>query len=284
MNDVKKSLVGKEQNVIIAINAIKKIMIIFLGPFLATYFIKISDESIKDLSIYYIFSYILLGLNSFLVAKIIKNRFKIGMFRIGVILNFIYIMAIVILKENIINHLILISILFGFSSGCYWFSYNLFVINKIKNSERTKYTVKSKLVSSIVGILCPVVLGSIITITNYELTAIIILVLSLCQVILSFILTPDTEDNLGKFNLKRTVKQLYKNKKIKYSFLAEFFVGLNVSDGALETVMTILIFNSFKTNMNYGLITSIVTILSMISFKLYGKIYTNRDDKKLIVV
>ena len=42
MNDVKKSLVGKEQNVIIAINAIKKIMIIFLGPFLATYFIKIS--------------------------------------------------------------------------------------------------------------------------------------------------------------------------------------------------------------------------------------------------
>lgn len=206
------------------------------------------------------------------------------MFRIGVILNFIYIMAIVILKENIINHLILISILFGLSSGCYWFSYNLFVINKIKNSERTKYTVKSKLVSSIVGILCPVVLGSIITITNYELTAIIILVLSLCQVILSFILTPDTEDNLGKFNLKRTIKHLYKNKQIKYSFLVEFFVGLNVSDGALETVMTILIFNSFKTNMNYGLITSIVTILSMISFKLYGKIYTNKDDKKLIVV
>lgn len=284
MNDVKKSLVSKEQNVIIAINAIKKIMIIFLGPFLATYFIKISKESMTDLSIYYIFSYILLGLSSFLVAKIIKNKFKIGMFRIGVILNFIYIMAIIILKENIINHLILISILFGLSSGCYWFSYNLFVINKIKNSERTKYTVKSKLVSSIVGILCPVVLGSIITITNYELTAIIILILSLCQVVLSFILTPDTEDNLGKFNLKRTIKHLYKNKQIKYSFLVEFFVGLNVSDGALETVMTILIFNSFKTNMNYGLITSIVTILSMISFKLYGKIYTNKDDKKLIVV
>lgn len=139
MNDVKKSLVGKEQNVIIAINAIKKIMIIFLGPFLATYFIKISKESIKDLSIYYIFSYILLELSSFLVVKIIKNKFKIGTFRIGVILNFIY-------------------------------------------------------------------------------------------------------------------------------------------------IMTILIFNSFKTNMNYGLITSIVTILSMISFKLYGKIYTNRDDKKLIIV
>lgn len=29
-----------EENVIIAINAMKKVMIIFLGPFLTTYFIK----------------------------------------------------------------------------------------------------------------------------------------------------------------------------------------------------------------------------------------------------
>ena len=101
------------------------------------------------------------------------------MFRIGVILNFFYIMSIIILKEKIINHLGLISILYGISSSAYWFPYNLFVINKIDNSERTVYTVKSKIVSSIIGVLCPILLGSIITVTNYELTAIIILFISL---------------------------------------------------------------------------------------------------------
>ena len=87
-----------EGNVIIAINALKNIIVLFLGPFLTAYFIKTSQESIVDLSIYYIFSYILLAIGSFVIAGIIKNKFRIGMFRIGVILNFIYILAIIILK------------------------------------------------------------------------------------------------------------------------------------------------------------------------------------------
>ena len=111
-----------EGNVIIVITAMRKIMSVFIGPFLTAYFIKTSQESMIDLSIYYIFSYIFLAIGTFIVASIIKNKFRIGMFRIGVILNFFYIMSIVILKEEIINHLGLFSILYGISSSSYWFS------------------------------------------------------------------------------------------------------------------------------------------------------------------
>lgn len=273
-----------EANIIIAINAAKKIMIIFLGPFLTAYFIKTSAESMIDLSIYYIFSYILLGLGSIIVATIIKNKFQIGMFRIGVITNFIYILSILILRENIVNHLVIISILYGISSSAYWFPYNTFVINKIENSNRTAYTVKSKLVSQIIAIAWPIVLGGIITATNFELTTIIVAIISVIQIACSFMLKPDTKNNLPKFNLIKTWKEIWKNKQIKKMCLVEFFIGMNLSDGALETVMTILIFNSFKTNMNLGIITSISSILTMICIKLYGKIYKKRDDKKLIVV
>ena len=272
-----------EENIIIAINAMKKIMILFLGPFLTAYFIQASQESIVDLSVYYIFSYILLAIGSFVVASIIKNKFRIGMFRIGVILNFFYILSIIILKENIINHLALISILYGISSSAYWFPYNLFVINKIDNSYRTEYTVKSKIVSSIIGVLFPILLGTIITATNYELTAVIILFISLVQIILSFLLTRDLKDNLSKFNLKNTWKKLKNNSQIKRMSIVEFFVGMNVSDGALEILMTILIFNSFKTNLNLGIITSIATILSIVAVHVYGKIYKNRNDKNIII-
>lgn len=273
-----------EGNIIIAINAMKKIMALFLGPFLTAYFIKTSQESIIDLSIYYIFSYILLAIGSFIVASIIKNKFRMGMFRIGIILNFFYIMSIIILKEEIINHLGLISILYGISSSAYWFSYNLFVINKIDNNYRTEYTVKSKIISSIIGVLCPIILGSIITVTNYELTAIIILFISLIQIILSFILTSEKESDLPKFNLKKTWNKLKNNKQIRRMSIVEFFIGMNVSDGALEILMTILIFNSFKTNMNLGIITSITTILSMIFVDIYGKIYKKRNDKNIIII
>lgn len=273
-----------EGNIIIAINAMKKIMVLFLGPFLTAYFIKTSQESIIDLSIYYIFSYILLAIGSFIVASIIKNKFRMGMLRIGIILNFFYIMSIIILKEEIINHLGLISILYGISSSAYWFPYNLFVINKIDNNYRTEYTVKSKIISSIIGVLCPIILGSIITVTNYELTAIIILFISLIQIILSFILTSEKEIDLPKFNLKKTWNKLKNNKQIRRMSIVEFFIGMNVSDGALEILMTILIFNSFKTNMNLGIITSITTILSMIFVDIYGKIYKKRNDKNIIII
>lgn len=206
------------------------------------------------------------------------------MFRIGVIINFIYIMTIIILKEKIIEYLGLISILYGISSSAYWFSYNLFVINKIDNERRTEYTVKSKIIASIIGVLCHIILGSIITVTNYELTAIIILVISIIQIILSFMLSPDNETNLSKFNAKQTWNKLKSNKQIRRISIVEFFIGMNVSDGALEILMTILILNSFKTDMNLGIITSITTVLSMICVHLYGKIYKKRDDKGLIIV
>ena len=273
-----------EGNVIIVITAMRKIMSVFIGPFLTAYFIKTSQESMIDLSIYYIFSYIFLAIGTFIVASIIKNKFRIGMFRIGVILNFFYIMSIVVLIEEIINHLGLFSILYGISSSSYWFSYNLFLINKINNGERTEYTVKSKIVESITGILCPILLGSIITVTNYELTAVIILAISLIQIILSFIITPEKENSLPKFSLKNTWNKLKKNKQIRKMSVVEFFIGMNVSNGALEILMTILIFNSFKTDMNLGIITSITTILLMICVQIYGKVYKNRDDKRIIVI
>lgn len=273
-----------EADIIIAINAMKKIMILFLGPFLTAYFIKTSKESLIDLSLYYVFSYIILAIGSFLVASIIKNKFRIGMFIIGVILNFFYIMFVIILKEKIVDHLGLMSILCGISSSAYWFSYNLFSINKIENIKRTEYTVKSKIVSSTIGIICPILLGTIITATNYELTAVIILFISIIQIILSFMLTPDKENELPKFNLKNTWNNLKDNNQIRKTSLVEFLIGMNVSDGALEILMTILIFDSFKTNMNLGIITSITTILSMIFVHIYGKVYKNKDDKIIITI
>ena len=273
-----------EGNIIIAINALKKIMVIFLGPFLTAYFIKTSEESLVDISVYYIFSYILLAAGTVVVAWILKNRFRIGMFRVGVIANFLYIMTIILLKEKIVDHLGLVAVLYGLSSSAYWFSYNFFVINKIDNCQRTQYTVKSKIVSSIIGVLTPIVLGSVITVTNYELTAVIILFISLVQIILSFTLTPEKVSNLSKFDLKKTYRKLKDNRQIRKMALVELFIGMNVSDGALEVLMTVLIFNSFKTNMNLGIITSITTVLSIIFVKIYGKIYKNRDDKKIILL
>lgn len=279
-----KKKIKTEQNIIIIMDAIKKIMTIFLGPFLTAYFISTSTNSILNIAIYYIFTYATMALSTLVVASLVEKRNRIKIFRIGIILNFIYILIIILLKEKIINYLPIISILYGISASCYYFPYNLFIINKVKNTERTNYMVKLFITISVVGILFPIIFGSIITITNYILTAVIVLFISLIQIILSFFITDNHNGDLEEYNLKKTWLELKKNKQVINCLAGEFFIGMNICNGALETVMVILILNSFKTNINLGIITSIATLLSILVVKIYGLIYNKRDDKKVIIV
>ena len=279
-----KKKIKSEQNIIIIMDAIKKIMTIFLGPFLTAYFISTSTNSILNIAIYYIFTYATMALSTLVVAALAEKRNRIKIFRIGVILNFIYILIIILLKEKIINYLPIISILYGISASCYYFPYNLFIINKVKNTERTNYMVKLFITISVVGILFPIIFGSIITITNYILTAVIVLFISLIQIILSFFITDNHNGDLEEYNLKKAWLELKKNKQVINCLAGEFFIGMNICNGALETVMVILILNSFKTNINLGIITSIVTLLSILVVKIYGLIYNKRDDKKVIII
>ena len=279
-----KKKIKTEQNIIIIMDAIKKIMTIFLGPFLTAYFISTSTNSILNIAIYYIFTYATMALSTLVVASLVEKRNRIKIFRIGIILNFIYILIIILLKEKIINYLPIISILYGISASCYYFPYNLFIINKVKNTERTNYMVKLFITISVVGILFPIIFGSIITITNYILTAVIVLFISLIQIILSFFITDNHNGDLEEYNLKKTWLELKKNKQVINCLAGEFFIGMNICNGALEIVMVILILNSFKTNINLGIITSIATLLSILVVKIYGLIYNKRDDKKVIIV
>lgn len=279
-----KKKIKSEQNIIIIMDAIKKIMTIFLGPFLTAYFISTSTNSILNIAIYYIFTYATMALSTLVVAALAEKRNRIKIFRIGIILNFIYILIIILLKEKIINYLPIISILYGISASCYYFPYNLFIINKVKNTERTNYIVKLFITISVVGILFPIIFGSIITITNYILTAVIVLFISLIQIILSFFITDNHNGDLEEYNLKKAWLELKKNKQVINCLAGEFFIGMNICNGALETVMVILILNSFKTNINLGIITSIATLLSILVVKIYGLIYNKRDDKKVIII
>lgn len=279
-----KKKIKTEQNIIIIMDAIKKIMTIFLGPFLTAYFISTSTNSILNIAIYYIFTYATMALSTLVVAALAEKRNRIKIFRIGIILNFIYILIIILLKEKIINYLPIISILYGLAASCYYFPYNLFIINKVKNTERTNYMVKLFITISVVGILFPIIFGSIITITNYILTAVIVLFISLIQIILSFFITDNHNGDLEEYNLKKAWLELKKNKQVINCLAGEFFIGMNICNGTLETVMVILILNSFKTNINLGIITSIATLLSILVVKIYGLIYNKRDDKKVIII
>lgn len=274
---------NREANVLIILNVLKKIISIFFGPFLTAYFLKISKNSLIDLSVYNIIVFFFVGFFGLILGYIIKNKFQVGIFRIGVILNAVYVLMIVILREKILSYLPLISFLYGVSMITYFYPHNLFLADKISNDIRPEYEFKRKTLTMIVGILIPVVLGSIISTTNFILTAMTILFISLIQIILSFFLKP-TKGKNKKFTPYRSLKILLKNKDIKNIIKVDFFRGMTVSDGALEILITVLIINAFKTDLNLGIFSSISSLLIITLQYGYTKIYKNRCDKNIIIV
>ena len=271
----------KESNILIILDALRKIMNIFYGPFLTLYFIKISAESIAPLSYYYIISFLFLGIGSFIMGFIVRKKFQLEMFRIGIIINFIYVLAIILLKEDIVNHLFLIALLFGISASCYYYPYNLLLGKKVGNKIRSQYELNRKIVITITDVVAPIVLGGMITTTNFELTAFVILFMSLLQIIFSFFISPIENKNY-KFTPIKSLKTFMKNKNIINVFMIDFVRGLNISDSVLQVILTILIFNSFKTDFNVGIISSLSYILVIVLEYLYVNKVKDKNNKLLL--
>ena len=273
----------KESNILLMIEALKKIIKIFLGPFLTAYFIRVSAESLVDISLYYILNYAVLGLGSFILGWILRKRFHLETFRMGIIINFIYILFIVLLQEKIINYIPLIALLYGLSSCSYYFPYNLFASLKVKNVDRDSYEMKRQILMTTVNIVIPVLLGSIISTTNFQLTAIIILIVSILQIILSLLIEPIEMKN-SKYTPFSSIKTLFKNKDIRNMLWVDFFRGMNVADSPLDILMVVLIVGALKSDFGLGLLTSFASVLVIFIQYLYTKKFNKKHDKTLVFV
>lgn len=272
-----------EANTLIGIQAIREVMEIFSGPFLTTYFIKTSIDSLVQISIYNIFVYFILAIASMVVCYVIKKKFKIETFRLGIIINFLYVLVIISLREKILNHLPVIALFYGVSSAAYWVPLGLFLINKVKNEERLKYETKNQMIKTVFKIVVPILLGSIITVSNYYITAIIILFLSVIQIVFSFWLKP-LENTYETFNIKKAWKKIRHIKQIKNTIFIEYLQGLCISSSSLTVITTTLVFSALNTDFKLGIITSITSAIQMMVVYLYNKNKNMEKDKKIILI
>lgn len=280
---MKNNKVLKETDALILLYGLKKIITIFLTTFLTTYIVRSSTNYMIDVSYYSIFSFIFLGFFTFLIGYFIKSKISPNIFRIGIILFSILILTIILLKENIIKYLPLLGFLYGISGTTYHYPYNIYLSQKVDNNERISFEVKKETLSSVISVIVPTLLGYVITYASFRYTALIILLVCILQLILSFYITP-LNINDKFFTPLNSFKKMWSKKETKNILILDMFRGMNISDGALTILSTILIFNAFKTDLNVGIISSISSLLVILLHYWYKKNYKEKDDSKLIII
>ena len=273
----------KNERAIMIIYGFMKLINVFLGPFLTAYFIKVSTESIVDISIFNISNYLFLAIFGIIAGYMVKKKNTLFVLRLGIIANFLCILFIIFLGEKITSYYGFVSFIYGFSSMFFYIPFDIVHAEAVDNKKRTNFELKLNTIKNMVSILGPVLLGATITIMNYQLTAIIILIFSLIQIIASFYLKPISIKH-NDYHIMRTLRTMLKRKAYRRMLIIQYLNGLTFSDSVLGTVITILIMLSFKTDFNLGIITSLTTLFSLIAIYLYSKFYKEKNDKKLLLV
>ena len=274
---------SKNAKTLISLNTIKIIIDIFLGPFLTSYFFKLSIDSIKFISLYYIYTYIIIIIISFIIGIILKNKNQLIIFRLGIVFKFIQLIILILIGNNLTNYLWLVAILSGISTMMWAFPLNVFSASIIPNSEKKNFVVYKTVLSNFAYVIIPFVFGTLISIESFEKVAIVVLILSFIQIIISLNINIKTSNiEYRTFDLKNSFNTFLKNNNIKNLFKSDFFLGLTF-EGALDTIITLIIIISFQKDFNLGLITSLSSILSIISAYICKKI-NNQKVKYLLYI
>ena len=98
-----KNKLDRSSKALMTCDLINGIVTLFGETFLVAYFLQVSNENIVQVSIYYMIIYLMLGLGSILLGKTMKKdpSKRVVIYRIGIIIKSIYILFIILFRENI---------------------------------------------------------------------------------------------------------------------------------------------------------------------------------------
>ena len=277
--------IGKNAKLLISSDLIYTLTAVFIETFLVAYFLKVTNESITTISIYYIIIYTLLSLGNILMGKIIKKiptKSK-HIMSLGIVTRALFILFIVLLSDKIATNYILIAIIYAFSEMLYWCAHELIYIDVTNNNNRKKYMSVKKILSKIVNIISPIILGTSIELYSFTKIAIYVFILSVIQIIITLFIKTDIKNKeKQKYDFKKFIEYIRFNKLKKIQKYNLSGIAYGIVESSISTLIIIITIMTFKTSLNLGILTTIFSICSMLSLLLYNKYY-NKNNARFIL-
>ncbi len=277
--------IGKDAKLLIASDLIYTLTAVFIETFLVAYFLKVTNENITTISVYYIIIYTLLSIGNIFIGKIIKKMPTKSkhIMSFGIVTRALFILFIVLLSDKIATNYILIAVIYAFSEILYWCAHELIYIDVTNNSNRKKYMSVKKILSKIINIISPIILGTSIELYSFTKIAIYVFILSVVQIIITLFIKTDIKNEAKqKYDFKKFIEYIKNNKLQKIKKYSLSGIAYGIVESSISTLIIIITIMTFKTSLNLGILTTIFSICSMLSLMLYNKFY-NKDNAKFIL-
>lgn len=270
--------------VLFSLKVLKRVLTHFVDIFLTLYFLEVSASNILPLGIYKLVAVVAIFAVMFFTRNYCKSKHRVNLIRTGIILNFIYFLTIILLKEKVVDYIYLVGLLYGLEEGFYYSVYNNIESDAITNEERPKFSGLNKSVDSILSIIFPLVFGTLIYAAGFIKSLIIVLIFVTIQIILSFFIKDKNIPKSSKTDLKTFRKIVKENKIIKQMYKNRFLSGLTYSEGAFTYIVTIYIIKVFSDSVSLGIFTSIFSLISCVIGLLFARCIKKENYNSVIKV
>lgn len=270
--------------VLFCLRILKNILTSFVDSFLVLYFLQVSDSNILPLGIYKLVAIFAVYGVIFSVRNFCKSKHRINLMRIGIILDFIYFLTIIILKDKVVDYIYLVGLLNGLEQGFYYSVYNMLESDGIDNNERAKFTGMYTATQSILSIVFPLIFGGLIYATGFIKSLLIVLIIVILRIILSFIFKDKNIPKSSRVDFKKYKNIVKQNENIKQVYKVNFFSGLTYSEGAFNYIVTIYIIKVFSNSISLGIFTSIFSLISCVLGVLFAKFIKQKHYSNVIKI
>lgn len=260
---------------------------VFIDTFLVAYLLNITNDNLTIVSLYYIVVYSLRAIGNVLIGYYVKSHQHKSkqVVIIGIIFRAFFILIISLLTTKIKKYMVLIAVIYSISETFYWCAHELLYIELTNNKNRKSYMSIKKILSKVVNIVTPIILGASIEVFSFIKISTYVFLLSLIQIILVLSISINLKKtNKEKYNLLVFLDFIKINKIKKIDNYGNSGVYLGIIENAISTLIIFITIKTFKTSFNLGVLTTIFAIFSMIVLLLYKKFYNKKNSHFILAL
>ena len=279
--------VGKEAKKLLCGDLIYILTGVFINTFLVAYFLQVTDDNISKIALYYLTVHAIRFIGALAIGEHIKKHPGIikAVLSLSVIARAVFILFIVVLKENIVNSYIWVASIYAVSEVLYWSTHEMMYICVTNNDNRMNFVATKKVLDKVINVVAPVVLGTSIELASFNEISIYVFALALIEIAITlWIKQPSISKSQKIYNMEAFKWKIKEENLEGTRNFARSGVAYGIFEKTISKIIIVITLMTFKTEMSLGILTTVFSLCSMLAILIYNKLDTKKTYKSIFNV
>lgn len=272
------------ENILIAADVLLSSKSSFMNVFLMAYMINVSlQSSPASFIVYCIVRYAAMGIFAICLLNFYRKH-TLTAWRISMVFSVLEVLAIIIFDSTAFYYPYILAILSATEASMYWRPKMYFDVTEVSDARRLRFRSIATILTEIVKIFMPIILGIAIGATGYTNAAFIVLSISAIQLVLSLCFHPNSVDaNKKPHKIKDVYCKIIQHESLRKIMALSFVRGLVVCSSAYLVISQIILYRNVDSETDLGIFTSLAAVIAVISVFVYRKLKTKRAQKTMLL-